>query len=247
MKCNKFNATQHDYSFNFWTGCQKISPGCKNCYMFIAQERRGVDPTQILRCRTTWGQPLKWQREADQAGESKSAFACSYSDFFLPEADGWRDDAWALIRQTPNLIWQLMTKRPHLIADRLPADWGDGYKNVWLGTSAELKKYLSRLDILRKIPCVLRWVDFAPTLEDLMPELSEHIDGFGWVNVSGEMGCNAVEPRPFDLQWARNIRDLCSERGISFYLSHVGGRSRYPGRLLDGVVYNGTPSLIVKV
>ena len=216
--------------------------------MFLAQEHRPwTTPNEVKRCTSTWGQPLKWQRKAKKAGEYKSVFACSYSDFFLPEADGWRDDAWALIRQTPNLIWQLASKRTHLIAERLPKDWGDGYKNVWLGTSVELKKYLPRLDYLREIPCALRWVDFAPTLEDLMPELTEHIDGFGWVNASGETGCNAVDPRPFDLQWARNIRALCSERGIPFYLSHVGGRSRYPGRLLDGVVYNGTPSLIVEV
>ena len=243
MKCNKFNATQHDYSFNFWIGCHKFTEGCKNCYMFIAQQRRTVDPTLIRRCTSTWGQPLKWQREAEKAGEYKSVFACSYSDFFLPEADGWRDDAWALIRKTPNLIWQLASKRTHLIADRLPADWGDGYKNVWLGTSAELKKYLQRLDDLRKIPCMLRWVDFSPTLEDLMPELADHIDGIGWVNAAGETGCNAVEPRPFDLQWARNIRRLCEEREIPFYLSQTGGRKRYPERLLDGVTYNGIPPL----
>jgi len=243
MKCNKHNATQHDYSFNFWTGCQKISPGCQNCYMFIAQERRGLDPKQILRCTTTWGEPLKWQRDAEEACESKSVFACSYSDFFLPEADAWRNDAWALIRKTPNLVWQIASKRPHLIADRLPADWGDGYRNVWLGTSAELKRYLPRLDTLREIPCVLRWVDFAPTLEDLMPDLSEHLDGFGWVCASGETGCSKVNPRRFDLQWGRIIRDLCLKKGIPFYFSHVGGWNRYPSRLLDGVEYNQAPLL----
>jgi protein gp37 len=80
-------------------------------------------------------------------------------------------------------------------------------------------------------------------LEDSMPELAEHIDGFGWVIASGETGCNVVEPRPFDEQWARNVRDLCSSRGIPFYLSHTGGKARYPGRLLDGVEHNGIPPL----
>jgi hypothetical protein len=58
-----------------------------------------TNPNEVKRCTSTWGRPLKWQREAEHAGEYKSVFACSYSDFFLPEADGWRDDAWALIRQ----------------------------------------------------------------------------------------------------------------------------------------------------
>ena len=247
MKCNKRNSTQHDYSFNFWIGCHRLSEGCKNCYMFLAQGRRPwTNPNEAKLCTSTWKNPMTWQRKAEKAHEYKSVFACSYSDFFLPEADEWRDEAWALIRQTPNLIWQLASKRTHLIADRLPPDWGDGYKNVWLGTGAELKKYLPRLDALRKIPCVLRWLDFAPMLEDLMPELADHIDGFGWVNASGETGCGLVEPRPFNLQWGRNVRDLCKEKGIPFRFSHVAGRPRYPDRHLDGVIYNEIPPLMPK-
>ena len=239
----KFKYGSHDEPFNFWMGCRKFSEGCQNCYMFIEQKRRTLDPENVRLCTTTWKKPLKWQKEAERAGKCKSVFACSYSDFFLPEADEWRDDAWALIRETPNLIWQLASKRTNLIAERLPTDWGNGYKNVWLGTSAELKKYLSRLDELRTIPCVLRWLDLAPMLEDLMPELAEHIDGFGWVIASGETGCNEVEPRPFDLQWARNVRDMCSSRGIPFYFSHTAGRERHPDRHLDGVEHNGIPPL----
>ena len=211
-----------------------------------ASRRPWTNPNEVKRCTSTWGQPLKWQREAEKAGEYKSVFACSYSDFFLPEADGWRDDAWALIRQTPNLIWQLASKRTHLIAERLPTDWGDGYKNVWLGTSAELKKYLPRLDTLRKIPCVLRWVDFAPTLEDLMPELSEHIDGFGWVNASGETGCGSLS-RGHSIRSGPGTSVTCAKRReFRSALRHVAGRHRYPDRHLDGVIYNEIPPLMPK-
>ena len=80
-----------------------------------------------------------------------------------------------------------------------------------------------------------------------MPDLSDHIEGFGWVIVSGEQGCNKVEPRPFDAQWARNIRDLCADRGIPFRFSHVAGRNWHPSRLLDGVLHNEAPSLIPEV
>jgi len=247
MKCNEHNSKQHDYSFNFWIGCHKYSEGCKNCYMYHAQTRRGIDPQIIKRCTTTWGDPIRWQKDAEKAGEYKSVFACSYSDFFMAEADEWREDAWALMRKTPNLIWQLTSKRTHLIAERLPADWGSGYPNVWLGTSVELKRYLHRLDDLRKIPCVLRWVEFAPMLEDLMPELAEHIDGFKWACASGETGCGVAQPRPWNPQWARNIRDLCKEKEIYFYFSQIAGKSRYTSRLLDGVEYNGVPPLRVEV
>jgi len=208
-----------------------------------ATRKISLDPSVIRRCTSTWGNPLKWQREAEAANERKSVFACSYSDFFLPEADAWREDAWALIRSTPNLTWLLASKRTDLIADRLPADWGTGYANVWLGTGAEMKKYLPRLDALRKIPCVLRWLDFAPCLEDLMTELQDHIEGFSWVNVSGEQGCGMVQPRPFDPNWARRIRDLCVERGIAF--SHPSGGGKRPEKfpLLDGVRHDAMPQL----
>jgi protein gp37 len=130
-----------------------------------------------------------------------------------------------------------------LIANRLPSDWGSGYPNVWLGTSVELKKHLHRLDDLAKISSVLRWVDFAPTLEDLMPELAEHIDGFTWACAGGETGCGVAQPRPWNPQWARNIRDLCQARRIFFYFGQVAGKDRYTSRLLDGVEYNGVPPL----
>jgi protein gp37 len=211
--------------------------------MFLAQAPRHVDPEEVRRVKTQWDEPIKVQKKLAKTGEYKSVFACAYSDFFMQEADEWRDDAWAVIRATPNLIWQLASKRTHLIPDRLPPDWGNGYKNVWLGTCVELKKHLSRLDDLRKIPCVLRWVDFAPTLEDLMPELADHIDGFGWACASGETGCGVVEPRPWDPQWARNIRDLCKERKIPFFFGHVAGKARYPSTLLDGVEYTAVPPL----
>jgi len=98
------------------------------------------------------------------------------------------------------------------------------------------------MDVLREIPCVLRWVDFAPTLEDLMPELSEHIDGFGWACGGGqEIACSNKERRLHDLQWTRNIRDLCLKKGIPYYSTRFrGGRD---GELLDGAALNAIPPL----
>jgi len=154
-ECDERNSKQHDYSHNFWIGCHKFTEGCRNCYMFHVQRRRELNPEEVKRVVMQWDAPLKVQKAAAEAGEYKTVFACSYSDFFMQEADQWRDEAWAIIRATPNLIWQLTSKRTHLIADRLPPDWSNGYPNVWLGTSVELKKYLPRLDTLNGIPSVL--------------------------------------------------------------------------------------------
>ena len=209
---------------------------------------RGDDPNVVIRNGdSTWKQPLAWQRKAKRGHRLKSVFACSSSDFFIPDADRWRPEAWEIIKGTPNLIWEISTKRPHLIAERLPADWGKGYSNVWLGVSLSLKKHLPQLDILASIPCRLRWTDLSPILEDMTPELGKHLDGIGWVGVGGERGCGRVEPRPFDMQWARNIRDLLKERGIPFYF---GGPARKEwecppkiAHVIDGVKHQQVPPL----
>lgn len=61
-------------TWNPWKGCTRISPGCAHCYMFTAQERYGQDPSQVIRTKT-WGDPLKWQREAEaNAKASGTAF-----------------------------------------------------------------------------------------------------------------------------------------------------------------------------
>jgi protein gp37 len=81
----------------------------------------------------------------------------------------------------------------------------------------------------------------------MTPELGKHLDGIGWVGVGGERGCGRVEPRPFDMQWARNIRDLLKERGIPFYF---GGPARKEwecppkiAHVIDGVKHQQVPPL----
>lgn len=38
-----------DNTVNFWRGCQKVSPGCKYCYMYRNQSYHGIDPKKITR------------------------------------------------------------------------------------------------------------------------------------------------------------------------------------------------------
>lgn len=33
-----------DHTWNPWIGCLKVSPGCKQCYMYRDQKRYGRDP-----------------------------------------------------------------------------------------------------------------------------------------------------------------------------------------------------------
>jgi protein gp37 len=167
-------------------------------------------------------------------------FGDSLSDFFHPEADQWRAEAWAIVRDTPNLVWRFTTKRPELVADRLPPDWGSGYPNVWLGATVEMRKYLWRLDTLCKIPAAAHYLAAEPLLEDLLPSLADHIQGIDWVAAGGETGdgCRAMDP-----QWARNIKDLSDDRGTAFYF--IGHSGTHQGdTLLDGIEHRAYPALL---
>ena len=149
-------------TWNPWRGCAKVSPGCASCYMYRDQLRYGRDPQEVVRTKpSTFDAPLRWRNSAE-ASSSPLVFTCSWSDWFHPSADPWRDDAWSIVKQCPTLTFQILTKRPELIRERLPADWGpDGYSNVWLasrsriiGSPGELKRFSK---------CLPTYVSSAPS------------------------------------------------------------------------------------
>ena len=110
--------------------------------MYRDERRYGRDPSVVVRAaRATFEEPLKWERRIviQSAGvlpEPQYVFTCSLSDFFHEKADAWRGDAWEIIRRTPHLTYQILSKRTDRIRACLPPDWGEGYPNVWLGVSA---------------------------------------------------------------------------------------------------------------
>jgi protein gp37 len=220
---------------NFWYGCKKISPGCAHCYAYRDMPRYGLDPSKVVRSKTTFYNPLKWNK-------GRLIFACSWSDFFIKEADAWRAEAWHVIRVTPHHIYQILTKRPERIASHLPFDWP--LPNVWLGVSVEDRSYgIPRIDILREIPAVVRFISAEPLLEDLGPI---NLQGIDWVIIAGESG---PKSRRMDPEWARNIRDQCIAKKIPVFFKQWGEFNEHgnrvgkknAGRILDGREWNDMP------
>ena len=221
-------------TWNPWMGCTKVSPGCAHCYMFRERERYGKDPSVVVRSKTTFTAPLRWKRGAG----SGLVFTCSWSDWFHEGADAWRDEAWAIIRATPHLTYQILTKRPERIVEHLPADWGDGWPNVWLGVSVENQRFAGRASRLATIPATVRFISAEP----LLGPVHLPLDGIHWVIVGGESGSEA---RPMELHWARTIRDECAEAGVAFFLKQLGG-PRNPRAhdlaILDGQRHTAIPA-----
>lgn len=52
---------------------------------------------------------------------------CFSSDFFIEEADEWRNGCWELIRRRSDCIFVTTTKRPERIRKCLPPDWGSAF------------------------------------------------------------------------------------------------------------------------
>jgi protein gp37 len=202
-----------DYTHNFWNGCNKVSEGCKFCYEHRIEWQRGNDPNVVHRASdSNFYSPLRVK-------DSGLVFTCSMSDFFIEQADAWRADAWSVIKQTPHFTYQILTKRPERILECLPADWGTGYKNVWLGVSIESQKRFYRAETLAKIPAVLRFISAEPLLEevDLLVRDSEGnraIDAFKWVILGGESGYEhgPYRYRPCKLSWMKRMADDLKEQ-----------------------------------
>lgn len=185
-----------NHTFNPWWGCTAVSAGCDHCYAENLDRRTGgshwVPGTARRRTGAkNWHQPLKWNRTAQANGVRARVFCASMADVFDNQVPPeWRADLWQLIRDTPHLDWQLLTKRPQNIRKMLPDDWGDGYANVWLGTTTENQPEADRRIIhLISIPARVRFLSCEPLIGRVDPAC---------ITVDGDSELNALKPHRWE-------------------------------------------------
>lgn len=114
--------------------------------------------------------------------------------------------------------------------DRRGIRW-EPLENVWLGTSTENNPTLrDRVEHLRETPAAVRFLSCEPLLEDISAEMQLALGWYGpryprseidMVIVGGESGPRS---RPFDIAWARALRDQCAAGGVAFFLKQLGSR-----------------------
>ncbi len=238
---SKIEWTTH--TFNPWWGCTKVSDGCKFCYAELLSHRYGHEvwgpgKQRRLLSDNHWQGPVKWNAEAERTGVRYRVFCASMADVFEEEAPtGQLDRLWQLIRQTPNLDWQLLTKRPHRIAGNLPEDWGQGYENVWLGTSVEDERVINRIAHLVEVPAVVHFLSLEPLIGPL-PDLP--LNSIDWVIVGGESGLGA---RSMEEEWVLDIHRQCRAVGVPFFFKQWGGVNKTKaGRMLQGRFFDELPN-----
>jgi len=220
-----------DNTFNPWWGCTKVSPGCDNCYAERMARRFyvrwGSGEPRMFFGAEHWRQPLRWNARAAREGRRIRVFCASMADVFDNEvsrsqevSDGARARLWALIRDTPNLDWQILTKRIGNVPSMLPADWSArNYPHVWLGITVVTQEEAERdIPRLLAIPARVRWLSVEPQLESMyLRDLG--LRCIDWVIVGGESGPKA---RPFNLNWARSLRSQCKAEGVAFFMKQLG-------------------------
>ena len=119
-----------------------------------------------------------------------------------------------MIRDCSQLNWLILTKRPERIAANLPADWGDGYPNVWLGVTVGCQESFDRLDELAQIPARCRFISAEPLLARL--DLSDYLKDISWVITGCEQAARGTR-RLMDLDWVRDIDSQCRKAGIPHF------------------------------
>jgi protein gp37 len=241
-------------TFNPWIGFTKVSPGCDNCYAEVTTPARSMKihwGAGQQRHRTTaanWNQVRKRNAKAAETGEFWPVFTASLADIFDNEVpDEWRSDFWALARDCPYLTLQVLTKRIGNAPRMLPADWGNGYPNVWLGIPVVNQEEADRdIPKLLTTPAAVRWLSMEPLLGPVdltqMPNSTCLAEGQPYLNplygfafdghgdtcnapsidgvvVGGESGLQA---RPMHPDWARSLRDQCAEAGVPFLFKQWG-------------------------
>lgn len=242
MKYSKIEWT--DATWNPSTGCNKVTPGCKNCYAETMAKRlqamgtpgyeNGFEFT-IMPDRIELPKKIK---------KPTKFFVNSMSDLFHEKMPfDFLDKVFKTIEETPIHQYQILTKRENILAEyfktrKVP-------KNVWLGVTVENSKTKNRIDVLRNIDAEIRFLSIEPLIADVG---KLDLSNIHWVIVGGESGHKA---RPMKPEWAIDIQRQCDEQDVAFFFKQWGTwgedgvkRSKKAnGRILLGQEWNEEPEI----
>lgn len=205
--------------WNLWHGCTKVSEGCTNCYMYRADALHGRDSREIYKTQN-FNFPIRKDRKGlYKLPPHTLVWTCFTSDFFIKEADDWRQEAWQMMKKRNDLNFYMVTKRVERIVECLPADWSDGYENVTIACTVESQRQADRrLPIYNQLPIRHKALICEPLLTSL--NLSDYLgEWIELVSVGGESGDKA---RPCRYDWVKAIREDCVKAKVPFHFKQTG-------------------------
>jgi len=226
-------------TWNPITGCNKISPGCKNCYAERMAKRlkamgspNYADGFKLTLHEHVLELPLTWKKP-------QTIFVNSMSDLFHKNVPlEFIQKVFDVMNKTPWHTYQVLTKRSERLKDlSKELEWG---KNIWMGVSVENQDYTYRIDDLRNTNAYIKFLSIEPLIGAVRKLRLKKIQ---WVIVGGESGPNA---RPMLEEWVMDIKDQCKEAVVPFFFKQWGGKNKKKaGRLLEGRTWDELPILKV--
>lgn len=240
-----------DHTFNPWMGCEKVSPGCINCYAETATPSRvfgikwGAGEPRKRTSVSSWNRVRSLDRKAKKDRIRIKVFCASLSDWLDPAVPSeWLNDLLELIVETPHLDWQLLTKRPEHFQARMNAvmaefkgkpgaeianQWvtfKNAPQNVWFGVTAENQEtFNSRVMQTTFIPAKLTFLSMEPLLGAVNIDFA--IGKVDWIIVGGESGAAAGsnangQARACKVEWINAIVSRAQQIGISVFVKQLG-------------------------
>lgn len=267
-------ATTIEWTETTWnptTGCDRVSPGCDNCYALTLANRlkaMGSPKYQTDGDPRTSGpgfgvalhpnvltEPLRWRKP-------RTVFVNSMSDLFHDQVpDEFIAKVFAVMIAAPEHTYQVLTKRHGRMRSLMRSD---RFMQLLAGELAELWR-VDHVAPLERIPPWIwlgvsaenqRWADLRLSALADVPAVVKFASCeplLGPINLvpwlSGVLswvivgGESGPNHRPMDLDWARDIRDQCVASNCALFFKQVGGRTpKTGGRLLDGQTWDEYPS-----
>jgi protein gp37 len=245
--------TKIEWATKVWnpaTGCDRISPGCDNCYAL-----------EMARRLKAMGQ-AKYQRDGDprtsgpgfgltvhqdaltvplRQRKPETWFVNSMSDLFHARVPvEFIARVWVTMARTPQHTYQILTKRPErmhaIVGESIDGgyrlleelhreeDAQDLYDATWPLPNVWLGASIE-LDRYARRADDLRATEAAVRFLSLEPLLgplpSLDLTGIDWVIIGGESGPGS---RPLDLGWVRDITARCRDAGTAVFVKQMGSR-----------------------
>lgn len=237
------NISWANKTWNVIAGCKRVSPACKACYAEVVSNReaeRGIEKYKGLTSIPVNGKRPVWNGKVNVAKEklfnepkrwkeSSIIFVNSMSDLFYEEVS--EELIFKIFDKMMAYNWHkylVLTKREVRMKEMI-----DKYceaRNIevlpdfiWIGVSVEDNKRAAlRLPYLERTRCAVKFVSCEPLLEEVdfskYPVMDWYIAG----GESVEIGYDPNDARPFNVDWARKIRDFCKEKGVAFHMKQIG-------------------------
>lgn len=210
--------TKIEWTESTWNpsvGCDKISAGCKYCYAeTMAKRLKGLglkDYQEGFKFKILPGR----LQDPKKIKKPTKFFVNSMSDLFHEKMPyDYLDEVFRVISETPRHIYQVLTKREKIMAHYFATR--EVPPNVWLGVTVEDRENKKRIDALKSIKTLVRFVSFEPLISGVG---GLDLKGIHWAIVGGESGPKA---RPMKEEWAHEIHIQCMAQKVPFFFKQWG-------------------------